>query len=84
MAWIRVIDDFINLDLVALVNVVETPTFTRFEFCGYYGQLIVAYHVSKEDAEKLMKVIQYATKAIPVHVRAPDYHREKIETPMEE
>jgi hypothetical protein len=48
MAWIRVQDDFINLDNVERVNISERGEIIRFEFYGSGGHLIRAYELDKQ------------------------------------
>jgi uncharacterized protein YjaZ len=53
MAWIRVQDDFINLDNVERVNISERGEIIRFEFYGSGGHLIRAYELDKQRGKAL-------------------------------
>jgi|FaiFalDrversion2_1042247.scaffolds.fasta_scaffold13233_2 hypothetical protein len=53
MAWIRIQNDFINLDNVGRVSISEKGQFIRFEFYGSGGKLIQAYNLDKQSGEEL-------------------------------
>ena len=84
MAWLRIGDDFVNLEHLGRIEFRELDTGIWAEFYAADGQLVFMIALSERDAEKLQMALQYATKAVPVHIGALSRSPLRIETETQE
>ena len=84
MAWLRIGDDFVNLEHLSRIDFKELDTGIWAEFYAADGQLVFMIALSERDAEKLQMALQYATKAVPVHIEALSRSPLRIETETQE
>jgi hypothetical protein len=84
MAWLRIGDDFVNLEHLGRIDFKELDTGIWAEFYAADGQLVFMIALTRDEAEKLQMALQYATKAVPVYIGALRQSPMKIETETQE
>jgi hypothetical protein len=84
MAWLRINNDFVNIEHLGRIDFKELETGIWAEFYAADGQLVYMIALTRDEAEKLQMALQYATKAVPVYIGALSQSPMKIETEMQE
>jgi hypothetical protein len=78
MAWVRFGTTYINLDTIRNIEFRETDAGLWCEFYNAEGMLVLTFKVESHEVEKLIKVLDYATKALPIYTSAFKYETVKI------
>jgi len=83
MAWLRVMNSYVNLDAVAWIEFNNEAGRIRIDFYGQDNRVIGSYWVDYETAEKFKKGLDYLTQAMPIFVAAEKTEEAEAEPPTE-
>jgi hypothetical protein len=83
MAWLKVLDYYMNLDAVERIEFHNDAGRVRIEFHGLNGKVIATLWVNYETAEEIKRGLDYLTNAMSIFVAAEKTEEAQVETPTE-